>query len=483
MQDTLIGWYEVLVDTFKFTKAKLESLPPAERGQIEYGDTVVNGLRIRVGVSGVKSFCISRKRNGKFIRATLGRFPDLTIDNARAKALELLGDVAATGQNPNVVKRTHEKAAVTLAEALDTYVENRGERLGPKTAKQYRSILQNFSGDWMKQQLASISRERVELRHKAVTDGTVWFGEDKSTLRAGVGTGSKAQADLWARVLRAIYRFSHDHYRDDDGNILLPDPPTMVLSTKRKWHGIVRKTERIRTNDLARWFNALSSVREQAEQEHDDIAAAVCDAVEMSIFTGLRKSEILELTWNRVNLGGRYFWIDTTKNGDPLELPITDTLLTLFRRRAKMKSGDGTLVFQGDRGVIKEYRHIIDRVSAATVPEPNPDLLQPIPFKWHDGRRTFGTIAELVGVGNYILKRLLNHRTMRSADVTQGYLYFSADELREPAEKIEHKILQCTGLNCMDDELNKKIIDVMLSLTEESKIYLLKSLLDGGINE
>lgn len=72
---------------------------------------------------------------------------------------------------------------------------------------------------------------------------------------------------------------------------------------------------------------------------------------------------------------------------------------------------------------------------------------------------------------------------MRSADVTQGYLYFSADELREPAEKIEHKILQCTGLNCMDDELNKKIIDVMLSLTEESKIYLLKSLLDGGINE
>jgi hypothetical protein len=64
----------VFVETFKFTKAKLESLPAAERGQVEYGDTVVNGLRVRVGISGVKSFCISRKRNGKFIRATLGRF-------------------------------------------------------------------------------------------------------------------------------------------------------------------------------------------------------------------------------------------------------------------------------------------------------------------------------------------------------------------------------------------------------------------------
>ena len=41
----------------------------------------------------------------------------------------------------------------------------------------------------------------MEQRHKAVTDGAVWFGADKTTLRAGVGTGSKAQADLWARAL------------------------------------------------------------------------------------------------------------------------------------------------------------------------------------------------------------------------------------------------------------------------------------------
>lgn len=469
----MIAWYGVFVETFKFTKAKLESLPPAERGQVEYGDTVVNGLRLRVGISGAKSFCISRKRNGKFIRATLGRFPDLTIDNARAKALELLGDVATTGRNPNVEKRINEKALVTLKDALDTYIKSRDERLSTDTAKQYRSILQNFSGDWMKQPIASISRERVETRHKAVTDGSVWFGADKSTLRAGVGTGSKAQADLWARVLRAIYRFAHDHYRDDEGKTLLPDPPTMVLSTKRKWHGTVRKTERIRTNELGRWFNALSSVRDFAEQGRDDIAAAVCDAVEMAIFTGLRKSEILELSWDRVNLGGRYFWIDTTKNGDPLELPITETLLKLFRRRAKMKSADGLLVFPGDKGVIKEYRHIIDRISAATVPEPNPDLLKPIPFKWHDGRRTFGTVAELVAVGNYILKRLLNHRTMRSADVTQGYLHFSADELMEPATRIERAILEHAGMIESKNSIDSRLLSVLENLNDEEKRKLI----------
>ena len=172
---------------FRFSKVKIAELPTPEHGQVEYGDTEVNGLRVRVGSSGVKSFCISRKRNGKFIRATLGRFPDLSVDNARAKAMELLGEVATTGKNPNIAKRTNNKAMITLNEALEAYIKNRGHRLKPTTEKQYRSILQNYSGDWMAHTLASISRERVEQRHKAITDGAVWFGADKTTLRAEIG--------------------------------------------------------------------------------------------------------------------------------------------------------------------------------------------------------------------------------------------------------------------------------------------------------
>ena len=48
-------------------------------------------------------------------------------------------------------KRVNEKASVTLADALDAYIKNRGHRLKPTTEKQYRAILQNYSGDWMKQ--------------------------------------------------------------------------------------------------------------------------------------------------------------------------------------------------------------------------------------------------------------------------------------------------------------------------------------------
>ncbi|ELA4724659.1 integrase family protein [Escherichia coli] len=465
---------------FRFSKVKIAELPTPEHGQVEYGDTEVNGLRVRVGSSGVKSFCISRKRNGKFIRATLGRFPDLSVDNARAKAMELLGEVATTGKNPNIAKRTNNKAMITLNEALEAYIKNRGHRLKPTTEKQYRSILQNYSGDWMAHTLASISRERVEQRHKAVTDGAVWFGADKTTLRAGVGTGSKAQADLWARALRAVCRFAYDHYRDDAGNTLLPDPPTLVLSTKRQWHGTVRKTERIRLHDFPRWFAAVAAVREQGEQERDDIAVTVCDAVEMALFTGLRKSEIFGLTWDRVNMGGRFFWIDTTKNGDPLELPITDTLREMFHRRLKIKNADDVLVFPGVKGVIQETRHIIDRISAATVSDDNDEMLSPVPFKWHDARRTFGTVAELVGVGNYILKRLMNHRTMRSADVTQGYLHFGADELLEPASRIERAILENAGLVESKKSIDAQLLSVLESMSDEEKRKLIFSLIQNA---
>ncbi|EOK0282091.1 tyrosine-type recombinase/integrase [Escherichia coli] len=469
------------MELFRFTKVKIAELPTPEYGQAEYGDTEVNGLRVRVGSSGVKSFCISRKRNGKFIRATLGRFPDLSVDNARAKAMELLGEVATTGINPNTAKRMNNKAMITLSEALEAYIKNRGHRLKPATEKQYRSILQNYSGDWMAHTLASISRERVEQRHKAITDGAVWFGADKTTLRAGVGTGSKAQADLWARALRAVCRFAHDHYRDDAGHTLLPDPPTLVLSTKRQWHGTVRKTERIRLHDFPRWFAAVAAVRDQGEQERDDIAVTVCDAVEMALFTGLRKSEIFGLTWDRVNMGGRFFWIDTTKNGDPLELPITDTLREMFRRRLKIKNADDVLVFPGVKGVIQETRHIIDRISAATVPESNDEMLSPIPFKWHDARRTFGTVAELVGVGNYILKRLMNHRTMRSADVTQGYLHFGADELLEPASRIERAILEHAGLVESKKSIDAQLLSALESMDDDEKRQLIFKIINKNL--
>ncbi|MDX7872076.1 site-specific integrase [Aeromonas caviae] len=466
--------------TFKFTKAAIDALPPAPAGkQVDYCDAVVQGLRLRVGATGLKSFCVAKKNEGRFIRATLGRYPALTIDMARAKALETLGEVIMTGQNPNVVRREQVKLGITLGEALDAYITSRGNRIKAETAKNYRADLANYTGDWMSTPLLQLSREMVEVRHKAITEGlpSAWHGAALTSRKRGTGQGSEAQADRWARTLRAVWNFAREHYRDADDRLMLPESPTGILSSKRLWHKTIRRSSRIRDHELKRWLDAVDQVRQRALDGRDDTAAAICDALDMALFTGLRRSEVFELTWDRVNLLGGYFWIDTTKNGDPLELPITDTLLTIFRRRQNEDHKQSRFVFPGrspDRP-IQEPRRVIARICAATVPDPNPNNLQPLAFSCHDARRTFGSVAELAKVGSYVLKRLMNHRTMRSADVTQGYIHFSADELRKPAAHIEREILEAAGRLNSQQNANSNLLTIFATLPEEEQRRLLLS--------
>lgn len=294
------------METLRFTKSALMALSIPEDGKrAEYADSVVNGLRLRITPTGNKSFCVARRRDGKFFRVTLGRFPDMTIEQARESAYSALNEMAQTRRNPNERRREEKRRTVTLSDALDAYLKSRAEagRVKEKTAKVYRDTLRNYSADWMALQLSAITREQVEMRHRTITERGIWFGGPSRL----IAQGSKTQADLWARVLRAVYRYAYDSHRNENGDRLLPDPPTSVLSTKRLWNGTPRRTTRIRNTDLSRWMRAVEVVRERAVDVRDDITAAVCDAVDMALFTGLRRSEVLGLAWERVNMPGRYF--------------------------------------------------------------------------------------------------------------------------------------------------------------------------------
>ncbi|MBO1518249.1 integrase family protein [Oceanisphaera sp. DM8] len=462
------------MDRFNFTKRAINDLAIPEIGRKEYADTKISGLRVRVAASGRKVFCVIRKKNGKFIRSTIGTWPDLTVDGARRVAMNVLRDIATTGNNPNETRRIHQKASVTLLEALEEYISSRGERIKTTTAEQYRAALGNYSQGWMGQPLRNISRERVQQQHQAISEGRIsWINKDGQAVK--MRNASKAQADLWGRSLRAVYRFAHDHYRDEDGTTLLPDPPTLVLSTKRQWNHVSRKTSRIRNHDLGRWLAAVEQVRSEATANRQDTTAAICDGLDLALFTGLRRSEVFGLTWERVNLGGRFFWIEETKNGDPLELPITNTLLTIFRRRWNVCGMVSVYVFPSASNIkpIQEPRKTIKRIVAQTVPSPNSDGLTPIAFTCHDARRTFGSVAELAGVGTYILKRLMNHKSKRD-DITEGYLSFSADELRGPAERIERAMLEHAGLAQKPDAaIDSQLAALVEGMPEKDKRRLL----------
>ena len=59
-------------------------------GQADYFDSKLTGLVLRVSESGVKSWCLfyTSPRDGKRARVALGRYPQTTLADARAHALE-----------------------------------------------------------------------------------------------------------------------------------------------------------------------------------------------------------------------------------------------------------------------------------------------------------------------------------------------------------------------------------------------------------
>jgi integrase len=213
----------------------------------------------------------------------------------------------------------------------------------------------------------------------------------------------------------------------------------------------------------------LKAVRNNPEYNY--FTRSVADACEFALFTGLRKGEVLGLEWSRVNLKAGYYWIDETKNGDPLELPISNTLRKIFLRCWENKDESALYVFRGNTNgkLIVEPKKVIGKIANAI----NDLGSAPLNINWHDLRRTFGTLAESIGVSSYTLKRLVNHKTSKSADVTAGYIVLDYEELIEPATKVEQTILKHAGLIKAEQGVDTKLIELLGNASEAEKRALI----------
>jgi hypothetical protein len=76
------------------TDAKIAGLKAPAAGQIELADGIVPGLRVRMGASGIKTYILRKRVQGKWLNVTIGRHgPSFSLAHARKKARDLLVDV------------------------------------------------------------------------------------------------------------------------------------------------------------------------------------------------------------------------------------------------------------------------------------------------------------------------------------------------------------------------------------------------------
>ncbi|ELA8115296.1 integrase family protein [Vibrio parahaemolyticus] len=406
-------------NSLRFTVKELTTLKPTNK-RTRYHDTAVDGLVLEVSPSGTKSFRVYKRAKGAKSpsNVSLGQFPSLTIDQARTKAREALNELAM-GINPNERMRVEKNHHVSLQKVFDDY--RLSKSLSSNTLKGYEQALKCYFSTYLKKPLMALTEEAVKKLHADISAGRI----------EGMRSGSHAQADLCMRLLRALFNYAKYEYRGFNNQIIFAENPVKILSHQRAWHNVERRRTYIRSHQLKEFFEVLHSKRERYILEKNQFGSTVCDLVEMAALTGLRRNELLTLEWESIDLDAKSFYVSKTKNGVPLELPISHYLCELLSRRLNLKDERG-FVFNVDnsQGRIVDPRKVLNTIN---------DELS-FEFTLHDLRRTYTTVAESLSLGTYTIKRLLNHKSKRD-DVTEGYTILTPEELRSPSQRIEDYIL------------------------------------------
>ncbi|AEJ03093.1 integrase family protein [Nitrosomonas sp. Is79A3] len=377
-----------------FTKAIIDSLPMPESGKRNiYHDTKISGLQLRV--TSVKTFFINRRiKGGDPQRITLGRYPDMTIEQARRKTLELVHDIAE-GKNPADMVREARKE-MTLDGLFEEYMNRRAvfNKRPDKPKATYRLYLSKFG----KRKLSSIKHEEIDRFHKKI-------GRE-----VGIVT-----ANIVLKLLHVMFNKAINEWR--------------IWKGENPAHGIAKFSEQSRdrflqSDELPRFFQAV------AEEENETIR----DYVLISLLTGARRSNVLAMRWKDINFDRAEWRIEKTKNGTPQTVTLSPEVIEILHNRKPL---DGTaFVFPGSGKSLhleepkKGWKRILDRAGIE-------DL------RLHDLRRTLGSWQAKTGASLAIIGKSLNHKNQNTTAI---YARLDLDPIRDSVNKATSAMLTAAGL-------------------------------------
>ena len=150
----------------------------------------------------------------------------------------------------------------------------------------------------------------------------------------------------------------------------------------------------------------------------------------------MRKSEILKLTWDRVDLKNRLILLDKTKNGERREIPINKTLFNTLSMLIRHISG---YVFANPK-TGKAYDNLKRSWQSALRKSHILD------FHFHDLRHTFASWLVMKGVDLTTVKELLGHKDIK---MTLRYSHLSKPHVRNAVENLCYSFV-------IDEEIEKR---------------------------
>jgi integrase len=366
------------------TDVMLRAMNAPEKGQVTYWDRTLPTFGVRMSQGGSRTFVIQKKGR----RTVIGRYPTVSLSQARTEAKRMLAEVTLGKLRP---PSTTFRQLVELFFATQCTLQNNK----PRTIQAYERIFRrHFLPRIGDRQVAQIRPHDIS----AIVDGLL---------------PTPIEANHAFVSARALFRFAVRRH-------LLTHSPCEGMTQPNK------PTTRDRTLTDAE----LAAVYRTAFT----FGYPFGPIVQLLILTGQRRGEISGLSWDHVAEQGRTIALPAslTKNNRQHTFPYGPTCADVLSRIPKVSDrflfparGNPEQTFSG----WSKCKRVFDKACPIA------------PWTLHDLRRTVATNLAALGTPPHVTERLLNHVSGTVSGVAAIYnRHAYMHEMREALEGWEAKL-------------------------------------------
>lgn len=353
-------------------------------------DSEVRGFGVRVWASGSKVFTFKYEQRCKQHWITLGRFGELTYDQAKKKALKLRLQIA-DGQKPGEELQAKRKAP-TVSDLCDRFLaEHADVKTKPSTAKEYRrTVERDIRPALGPLKVREVTTQDIHALHHKLSTAPI-----QANRTLAVMSKMFSLAELWGMRVQNT------------------NPCFLIQRMPEK-----RRERFLSERELKHLGDVFQAM--EAAGEIDLFASA---ALRMLILTGARLGEITGLQWSMVDLENGFLRLPDSKTGAKvvfLNPPAIAVLMSLPEILGNPHVFPGEAEGQPITNLSKAW----DRVKAkAKLPG----------VRIHDLRHTFASMAARSGLSLQIVGALLGHA---HPSTTKRYTHFASRPLLEGSEQV-----------------------------------------------
>lgn len=360
--------------TTTLTDLSIKAITPPAKGQTTYWDSGTPGFGLRISQGGTKTFVVVYGTERR--RFTVGRYPTLSLKQARDKAKELQASLT--------LGLLDKRPSPPFLEALELFLEASAAKNRERTVSDYRRLLSNHFA-FGRKRISEITRADVQQRLNKLKDRP----------------SEQRHAFVAAKVF-FNWAVREEYVRDNPIGSM--QPPS-------------RQTARERILSVTELKEIITTAR-----EHSWPFGPI---VELLAYTGQRRGEIGALRWEWIDQDERIItWPSSfTKNHRTHVLPYGERVAAILAKLPEQ----GDYVFPGRT---EKAPHFNGWGKCKQVFDAKLEGVEP--YVLHDLRRTYSSTMAQLGTPIHVTEKLLNHVSGTISGVAAVYNRHNyLEEMRE----------------------------------------------------